>query len=142
MKWKPSVRVFSDIFLIVTALAPVVSISYGSTENASAQQYHLVKKVLLGGDGGWDYFTVDPATHHVFIGRGSYVMVLDEDGNNIGKIEVGKDNEAHAVALAPDLHRAFTSNGGGSSVTIFDPETYKVVGEVKIPERDTDDILY
>jgi DNA-binding beta-propeller fold protein YncE len=69
-------------------------------------------------------------------------MVLDQDGNGIGKIEVGKDNEAHAVAFAPDLHRAFTSNGGGISVTILDPGTYKIVGELKIPERDTDDILY
>jgi hypothetical protein len=142
MKWNPSVRVFSNVMLVVAALATVVNISYGSTEDARNQQYHLVKKVLLGGDGGWDYFTVDPATHHIFIGRGTYVMVLDQDGKNIGKIEVGKDNEAHAVAFAPDLHRAFTSNGGGSSVTIFNSETYRLVGGVKLPDRDTDDILY
>lgn len=114
----------------------------GWTQNSSAPQYHLLKKVVLGGEGGWDYFTVDPATHHIFIGRGSYVMVLDPDGNVLGKVDVGTANEAHAVALAPDLHRAFTSNGGGSSVTIFDPETLKVVGEVKISDRDTDDIMY
>ena len=142
MKSKASVRVLGGVLFVVAALGTVVGISYGSTENASAPQYHLVKKVLLGGDGGWDYFTVDPATHRIFIGRGTYVMVLDQDGNSIGKVEVGKDNEAHAVAFAPELHRAFTSNGGGSSVTIFDPETYKVAGEVKISERDTDDILY
>jgi DNA-binding beta-propeller fold protein YncE len=142
MKWKPSVQVFTGVLLGVAALATVVSIIYGSTESASTRQYHLVKKVSLGGDGGWDYFTVDPATHRIFIGRGTYVMVLDQDGKNIGKVDVGKNNEAHAVAFAPDLHRAFTSNGGGSSVTIFDPETHKVLGEVKIPERDTDDILY
>ena len=102
----------------------VVSITYGSTEKASTQQYHLVKKVLLGGDGEWDYFIVDPVTHRIFIGRGTYVMVLDQDGKNIGKVEVGNNNEAHAVAFAPDLHWAFTSNGGGSSVTIFDPEKH------------------
>lgn len=142
MKWKPSVQVIIGVLLGVTALVTVVSITYGSTEKASTQQYHLVKKVLLGGDGEWDYFIVDPVTHRIFIGRGTYVMVLDQDGKNIGKVEVGNNNEAHAVAFAPDLHWAFTSNGGGSSVTIFDPETLKVLGEVKIPERDTDDILY
>lgn len=126
------------LVIIATLAAP----SRGWTQNSSAPQYHLLKKILLGGEGGWDYFTVDPATHHIFIGRGDYVMVLDSDGKVIGKIEVGKTNEAHAVALAPDLHRAFTSNGGGSSVTIFDPETLKVIGEVKIHDRDTDDIMY
>ena len=54
----------------------------------------------------------DLATHRVVIGRGSYVMVLDPDGNVVGKVDVGKDNEAHAVARAPDLQLAFTSNGG------------------------------
>jgi hypothetical protein len=29
-------------------------------------------------------------------------MVLDQDGKNISKVEVGKNNEAHAVAFAPD----------------------------------------
>src|SRR5579863_6761998 len=112
-------------------------------QSSGAPQYHLAKKVVLGGEGGWDYFTADPATHKIFIARGSYVMVLDPDGKVTAKIEVGKDNEAHAVALAPDIHRAFTSNGDGSSVTIFDPESLKVMSEVKIPgPRDTDDIMY
>jgi len=101
-----------------------------------------VKKVVLGGEGGWDYFTADPITHKIFIARGSYVMVLDPDGKLSAQMDVGKDNEAHAVAFAPELHRAFTSNGGGSSVTVFDPQNLKVIKEVKIQGRDTDDITY
>ena len=128
--------------LAVIIIAALTAPSQGWTQDSSVPPYHLLKKIVLGGEGGWDYFTVDPMTHHIFIGRGDYVMVLDSDGNVVGKLEVGKTNEAHAVALAPDLHRAFTSNGGGSSVTIFDPEALKVIGEVKIADRDTDDIEY
>jgi len=126
--------------VMIIAVLSVASQSW--TQDSSVPQYHLLKKIVLGGEGGWDYFTVDPATHHIFIGRGDYVQVLDSNGSVIGKVDVGKTNEAHAVALAPDLHRAFTSNGGGSSVTIFDPEALKVMGEVKIAGRDTDDIEY
>jgi DNA-binding beta-propeller fold protein YncE len=114
----------------------------GGAQDSAGPQYHLVKKVVLGGDGGWDYFTVDPVTHRIFIARGSYVMVLDSDGNIVGKVAVAEGYEAHAVALAADLSRGFTSNGGSGSVTIFDPQTLQVTGEVKIPGRDTDDILY
>jgi len=127
--------------LFATILGAFSSCSWA--QSSGAPQYHLVKKVVLGGEGGWDYFTADPATHKIFIARGSYVMVLDPDGKVTAKIDVGKDNEAHAVALAPDIHRAFTSNGDGSSVTIFDPESLKIISEVKIPgPRDTDDIMY
>lgn len=141
MRAKPAKRVLMGLRAVVATLM-TVSTCYGWTDKSEVPQYHLVKKLLLGGDGGWDYFTVDPATHRIFIGRGSYVMVVDQDGNIVGNMDVGKDNEAHAVAFAPDLHRAFTSNGGGSSITIFDPDSLKVLGEAKIQDRDTDDILY
>jgi DNA-binding beta-propeller fold protein YncE len=129
-------------WLIVFFFAAIAVSCTAWAQSSAAAQYHLVKKVVLGGEGGWDYFTADPATHKIYIARGSYVMVLNPDGKVTAQMDVGKDNEAHAVAFAPDLHRAFTSNGGGSSVTIFDPETLKVISEVKIPGRDTDDIMY
>jgi DNA-binding beta-propeller fold protein YncE len=128
--------------LIAVFFAEIAVPRTGCAQGSPSAQYHLVKKVVLGGEGGWDYFTADPATHKIFIARGSYVMVLDPDGNVTAKMDAGKDNEAHAVAFAPELHRAFTSNGGGSSVTIFDPESLKVISEVKIQGRDTDDIMY
>jgi len=141
MRRKRSQRLLLCVFTGFVALAMVFP-GNGWAQDSAAGPYHLVKKVVLGGEGGWDYFVADPATHKIFIGRGSYVMVLDADGNVLGKLDVGKDNEAHAVAFAPDLHRAFTSNGDGSSVTIFDPESLKTIAEVKISSRDTDDILY
>ena len=126
----------------LAALIAILLQGHARAQDSGSPQYHLVKKTVLGGDGGWDYFTADPVTHRIFIARGSYVMVLDADGNSVGRIEVGKANEAHAVAFAPDLNRAFTSNGGGSSVTIFDPRTLVRARDVTIPDRDTDDILY
>lgn len=141
MRITDSLRACLSFIAVFSAIAVAVPCT-GWAQASRAVQYHLVKKVVLGGEGGWDYFTADPATHKIFIARGSYVMVLDPDGKVTAQIDVGKNNEAHAVAFAPDLHRAFTSNGGGNSVTIFDPESLKLIGEVKIPHRDTDDIMY
>ena len=138
-----TIRLSIQLQLIAVLIAAAfLATCLARAQNSAARPYHLLKRIVLGGAGGWDYFTVDPATHHIFIGRGDYVMVLDSDGKVIGRLEVGNTNEAHAVALAPDLHRAFTSNGGGSSVTIFDPAALKVIGEIKIAGRDTDDIEY
>ena len=39
--------------------------------------YKLSDKVKLGGEGGWDYLTVDTGAHRLFITRGSHVMVVD-----------------------------------------------------------------
>ena len=102
--------------------------------------YHLVKKVTLGGDGRWDYFEVDQATHRIFIPRGTHVMVLDSDGKLLADIK-GLEG-THGIVFAPELKRAFTTNGDAKSVTILDPDTLKVISEVKLPDRAPDGILY
>jgi hypothetical protein len=50
---------------VITALAVLVcgSAFFALAKPApQASGYHLLKKVTLGGEGGWDYLTVDPAT--------------------------------------------------------------------------------
>ena len=39
------------------------------------------------------------------------------------------------IAFAPDLNRGFTSNGGDSTVTVFDLKTLKTLGKVKANGR-------
>jgi Carboxypeptidase regulatory-like domain len=77
--------------VLVTAEAPQINSSnaartarllFARRVNAASQSsnYHLVKTVLLGGEGGWDYFTVDSPTHRILIPRGTHTMVLDPEG--------------------------------------------------------------
>jgi DNA-binding beta-propeller fold protein YncE len=106
---------------------------------AAASEYKLAKKITLGGEGGWDYFEVDPATSHVFIPRGSHVLVVDAEGNQIA--DIPNIHGAHAIAFAPELKRAFLSTD--NSVTILDTDKMQVVREAKLPSgRDPDAILY
>lgn len=110
------------------------------TPAPGASGYHLIKKVKLGGPGGWDYLTVDAATHRVFISRGTHVMVVDPDsGAVVG--DVPNTQGIHGIALVPDLKKGFTSNGKTETSTIFDMATYKTLGEAKT-DKDPDAIIY
>jgi YVTN family beta-propeller protein len=93
--------------------------------------YHLVKKVVLGGEGGWDYVNANPDTHRVYISRGTHIMVLDPDGKVVGDIPNLKGT--HGAALVPELNRGYSSNGQSNSVTIFDLKTLQVIKEVPLP---------
>jgi YVTN family beta-propeller protein len=93
--------------------------------------YHLVKKVVLGGEGGWDYVNANPDTHRVYISRGTHIMVVDPDGKVVGDIPNLKGT--HGAALVPDLNRGYSSNGQSNSVTIFDLKTLQVIKEVPLP---------
>src|SRR5258706_10260953 len=37
--------------------------------------YHILNSYTLGGEGGWDYLNLDPDSGHLFITRGSHVIV-------------------------------------------------------------------
>jgi DNA-binding beta-propeller fold protein YncE len=104
-------------------------------------QYRLTRRMPIGGEGGWDYLTVDPEAHRIYVSRGTHVVVVDEEkGTVIGDIPDTKG--VHGIALAPDLGRGFTSNGGEAMVTIFDLETLRPISKVKTTGEDPDSIIY
>jgi len=107
---------------------------------SAAPGYHLLKKIEVGGEGGWDYLFIDSAARRLYVSRSTRVMVFDVDsGNNVG--EIPDTPGVHGIAIADDLGRGFTSNGRDGSVTIFDLKTLKPIGKAKVGTN-PDCILY
>jgi len=107
---------------------------------ASAPGYHLVNTYKLGGEGGWDYLTLDNSSRQLYISRSTRVMVIDADsGKQIG--EIGDTPGVHGIALDQELGRGFTSNGREGTVSVFDIKTFKTLSKIKSGEN-PDAILY
>jgi DNA-binding beta-propeller fold protein YncE len=105
-----------------------------------APGYKVVKTWKLGGDGGWDYLTVDAEGRRLFIARATRVMVLDADSGKL-LTEIPDTPGVHGVALAPEFGRGFISDGGEDMVTIFDLKALKPINKVKVGTR-PDAIVY
>ena len=60
--------------------------------------YHLLKKFVLGGDGGWDLLTFDSSAHRLYISRGTHVMVVDADSGAIVG-DIPNTPRVHGIAL-------------------------------------------
>ncbi|HEY0427278.1 MAG TPA: YncE family protein [Pyrinomonadaceae bacterium] len=102
--------------------------------------YHLLKKIEIGGEGGWDYLFADSKTHRLYVSHSTKVVVIDtESGNKIG--EITNTNGVHGIAIADKLGRGFTSYGRDNSVTIFDLKTLKRLEDVKVG-KNPDAIIY
>ncbi|HEV2520938.1 MAG TPA: hypothetical protein VGT24_01045 [Candidatus Acidoferrales bacterium] len=124
-------------FLALIAAAIV----YAAPQTAGG--YHVIKRMQIGGDGGWDYVLIDPETHHLFIARGSHFQVVDvSTGKLVSDIEVANSKNSHGIALAKDLGKAFTSNGDANTVTVVDLKTLKATSVIDIPGKDPDSIRY
>lgn len=127
-------------FCTTTTCLTLVTLLLITSSLAAGPGYHLVKTYPLGGDGGWDYLTFDPASRHVFLSRATHVVVIDADsGKNVG--EIPDTPGVHGIALAPEFDRGFISNGREGTVTIFDLKNLKVLGKIPVGEN-PDAILY
>ena len=103
--------------------------------------YHVVDSLLLGGDTGWDYLTVDTSAERLYVSRGTRVQVVDLMQKSIVG-EIPNTTGVHGIALVTSAGKAYTSNGRDSSVTVFDLKTLKTLSTIKIDARNPDAILY
>ncbi len=121
--------------LFLVCAAPFAGLAAAPAPDGSG--YHQMKKLTLGGEGGWDYLSADPVSHRLFISRGTHIMVVDADGNVVG--DIPNLQGTHGAQLVPEIGRGFSSNGRANSVTIFDLKTLAPITEVKLPAADGPD---
>ena len=103
--------------------------------------YHVARTIAVGGEGGWDYPTVDPAAHRLYLSHATLVNVVDtETGALVGQIP--DTQGVHGIALVSELGRGYVSNGRANTVTVFDLKTLAVLATVKVTGENPDAICY
>ncbi len=132
-------KTFWTSLFAIAGGATLAAIAFAAPQ-AGGSGYHLVKKVTLGGEGGWDYLNADSDSHRVFISHATHVMVLDADGNIVGDIANLKGT--HGAALVPEFNHGFTSNGQSNSATMFDLKTLQTIKEIPLPAMGPDGYLF
>jgi len=132
----------------IAATAVAAALALGTAAAGAAQAgtpadgpYRVIHRTVTGGEGGWDYLTVDGPGQRVFMSRGTHVMVVDLRRDSLAG-DIPNTPGVHGIALAPELGKGFTSNGRDSSVTVFDLRTLAATGSLKVTGRGPDAIVY
>jgi hypothetical protein len=108
---------------------------YGQTKG-----YHLVKKTVIGGEGGWDYLAVDHENGRIFLSHGNQVEVLDlKTHKSLGVIKPA--DGVHGIVTVAKINRGITTNGSTNTATIFDLKSLAPI--VELPTgKNPDALLY
>jgi DNA-binding beta-propeller fold protein YncE len=104
----------------------------------------FVQSIPLPGlhDGDFDQFAVDLGGHRLFVAaeENSAVEVIDLHTNKL--VHTISDLKApHSIFYWPDSKKLFVSDGGAPEVKIYDGDSYKFVGSIKL-EGNPDLIAY
>ena len=122
----------APVFLAAAAL---------SLPGAARAQTFKVDKFSIGGEGGTDYLLAEPGSGRVFVSRGTHFMVVDgPTGKVLG--DIMDTPRTHGAALAPRWNHGFITNGGDSTVTMFDLKTLAPIRKIKIATGGLDGIMY
>jgi YVTN family beta-propeller protein len=135
---KSLLRYFS-IVASCLIIQPLV-LSNVTTKFGGPSGYHVTKRTVLGGEGGWDYLTVDSKARRIYISHATHVVVVDADTNAVVG-DILNTNGVHGIAIVPDAGKGFTSNGRDNAVTVFDLKTLKPLANVPVG-RNPDAIIY
>ncbi len=112
----------------------------GAAAAAAGSGYQAARTLAIGGEGGWDYVTVDAAGRRLFVSHGNEVEVVDlKSGKVTGKIP--DTQGVHGIAVASAAGRGYVSNGRTDNVTMFDLKTLKTLGTIPTGKK-PDAIIY
>jgi DNA-binding beta-propeller fold protein YncE len=108
--------------------------------HAADAGYHNLKEIHVGGAGRFDYLSVDPDAHRLYVTHGTKVIVIDTQNDAVVG-EVTDTPGVHGFAIAPELKRGFASNGRENKVSIVDLDSLKTLSKVPTG-KNPDAILY
>lgn len=106
-----------------------VVLSSVALPRAADEPYRLVKEIHVGGEGGWDYLSVDSAAKRLYVSHATKVVVIDTAKNEV----VGEIADTPGVhgAIAGADGRVFTSNGREAKVSLVDSKTLQTLMKVE-----------
>jgi YVTN family beta-propeller protein len=109
-----------------------ILLAVGLLPSASAlaqKPFQVEKTWTVGGEGGWDYLTVDTANHRVFLSHMTTVEVVD---TNTGKLlgTIKGFTKTHGIVLPPGSKTGYISDGGANNVVAFDTASLAVTAKI------------
>ncbi|MFC5861655.1 YncE family protein [Acidicapsa dinghuensis] len=121
---------FLAIVLLVTCSSVIGAIAQTpQATDLPGKPFFIKKTWIIGGEGNWDYLTMDPKTMQLFIPHGRIVQVVDVNtGQVVGQVTGLRD--AHSVALDEEGQYGFVTDGGAASVIVFDRSSYQVIARI------------
>ncbi len=138
MKGK-SIRLQS-LAVVSAALAMAVVMLAGAPAASAADAYKVEHTWKIGGEGGWDYLTMDSPNHMLYIARGNRVQIVDVQSGKLVK-EITGLKGIHGVVFDTAGKYGYISDGRDNTVRVFDRKTFALTGSIATGEN-PDGILF
>ena len=120
-------------------ISGALALSIGTVQ-AQEAPYRLLNTIAIGGAGGWDYLSVDPAGERLYVSHGTQVEVVDLKTHKVvGTIP--NTPGGHGIEVVPGAGRGYITCGRNNTCVVFDLKTLQPIG-APIPTGPKPDALF
>jgi len=92
------------------------------------EPYHFIKEIPIGGEGGWDYLSIDSAAQRLYVSHATKVVVIDLAKDAVVG-EITNTPGVHGLAPAPELGRGLVTCGRENKAAIVDLKTLEILSK-------------
>ena len=132
---------FTSLLAGLTGLLPANVFSAQPSAGPGASGYHLETKWKPGGDGGWDYLTLDSQANRLYVARTDNVQVIDTERGTLIRAIPGFDG-CHGITLASELNFGFATSGRSGTVVKFNLTSLRPYGAPIPVGKKPDAVVY
>jgi YVTN family beta-propeller protein len=93
------------------------------------ESYQFIREIPIGGEGGWDYVTVDAGARRLYLSHATKVVVVDLTRDTVAG-EISDTPGVHGFVPVPKLGRGFSTNGRENKVSMVDLKTLKTIARI------------
>lgn len=115
------------LFAATLALTSAAGPAPAQTTPAPAP-YRLLHTITIGGEGGWDYLSVDPAGERLYLSHGTQVEVVDLKSQQVVGTIVDTPG-VHGIEVVPSAGRGYITCGRTNTCVVFDLKTFQPIGQ-------------
>jgi len=94
------------------------------------EPYKFFNEIRIGGEGGWDYVTIDATARRLYLSHATKVVVVDLTKNAVIG-EIPDTPGVHGFVAVPELQRGFSTNGKEAKVSVVDLSTLKTISKIE-----------
>ncbi len=114
---------------VIAVLYAGLTLLTGGTVGNAQNRYSITQRILIGGQGSWDYMTVDANANRLYLAHQTQVDVVDLATGQLSGSITGL-TRCHGILILQEGKTGFISDGGANHVVVFDPATLKIVATI------------
>ncbi|MEP6703574.1 MAG: YncE family protein [Acidobacteriota bacterium] len=107
--------------MLVVIASSFFGFATGQSGSAS-RHYHQIDKIVLGGEGTWDYPELDPKNRLIYISHETAVEVVNIDTGKLVR-RIAEIKGVHGIVAVPELDAIFVTEGKADRVSVFAPQS-------------------